>query len=104
MSINDQDETVVNSNMHEDEPSERNEGIGPEGMEEGCDVTYEEQPYNVIKTLVTRRTCIEDDEEDEDYTIATALTTVEKLVGKWMKKDMVKGVVHQVDNSITTEI
>ena len=91
MSINDQDETVVNSNMHEDQPSERNEGIEPEGMKEGHYITYEEQPHNVIKILVTRRTYIEDEEEDEDDTIATALTKVEKLVGKWMKKIWQKG-------------
>ena len=95
---------MVNSNTKEDDPSEKNEGIEPKGMEEGHHIASEEHPYNVIKILVTRRTYIEDKEEDEDDTIANALKKVEKLVGKWMKKDMVKRVVHQVDNNITTKI
>ena len=86
MSMNDYDEMVVNNNIQEDDPSERNDEIEPEGMEEGCDITHEEHMCNVIKMLVTRRTYIEDEEEDEDDTIATALTKVEKLLGKWMKK------------------
>ena len=65
----DYDETVVNNNMQEDDPSERNEEIEPEEAEEGHTITHEWQPYNAIKTLVTRRTEIEDEEEDEDDTI-----------------------------------
>ena len=52
MSINDQDEPVVNRNMQEDDPSERNKGIGSESMEEGYDIKHEEQPYNVIKLFL----------------------------------------------------
>lgn len=60
-------------------------------MEKGHGVTCKEQPYNVLKTLVTRRTHIENEEEDEDNAIATELTKIEKLVGKWMNKTWLKG-------------
>ena len=104
VSINDQNEPVVNSNTQEDDPSEQHEVIELEGMEEGYDITCEEQPWDVIKTLVTKKTYIEDEEEDEDDNIANAFKRVEKLVGKWMKNYMVKWVVHQFDNNVTTEI
>ena len=104
VSINDLDETVVKSNMQKDDSSEQKNGIEPEIMEEGHDIMYEEQPHDVIKILVTRRTHVDDEEEDDDDTTANALQKVEKLVRKWIKKDMVKGVVHQFDNNITTEI
>ena len=103
-SINDQDEPVVNINTQENDLSEHKEGLEPDGMEEGHDITYEEQPYDIIKILVTRRTHVDDEEEDDDDTTANALQKVEKLVRKWIKKDMVKGVVHQIDNNIATEI
>ena len=90
VSTNDYDIKVANNKMQEDDQSERKVEIEPKGMEEGFDVTYEEQPYNVIKILVTSRTCIEDEEENEDDTIATSLTKVENLVGKLMKKTWLK--------------
>lgn len=75
--INDQDETVVSIDTQEDDPSEQNKGLETEGMEEVNDITCEEKSHNIIKMSVNRRTNVEDEENDEDETIANALKKVE---------------------------